>query len=218
MRKWTAIAIVSILITAAGTAFLSGAISDSFNIRAAKVWNWVNPSGDCQFRLDARSGKLTLKVPGGEHDLWTESNLNSPRLLQPVTGNFSIETRLEISPKFDCQAAGLLIWQDDAHFIRLNRLLHNSTLQQVTVETASGDGWKEVDAANCSDTTVYLRLERRGSRFNAYYSINGEYWEVLRGFDMDMSDEVQIGIFAVDQWQNNPLNATFDYFRYSPMD
>lgn len=217
MKKLTAFVFAAILITSAALSADTGVVSDSFGFRAAKVWSWINPSGDCKYRISESTGKMTLTVPTGEHDLWPKSNLNAPRFLQTVTGNFSIETKIDINPKYDCQAAGLVIWQDDTHFIRLSRIHQNASLQQVSIDVADGEKWTQVDYENNTDQSIYLRLERRGSRFNAYYSRNGDYWEVMQGFDMSLASQVQVGIFAINQWQDNPLNVSFDYFRFNAM-
>src|SRR6185436_9732324 len=92
----------------------------------------VDPDGDC--KVTESSGKLTITVPGTYHDL-THSDgrdqLNSPRVLQEVKGDFVAQVKVNPFPlpaentstsNGVCfVSSGLLIWLDDNNFIRMDR-------------------------------------------------------------------------------------------------
>ena len=90
---------------------------------------FVDPDKDCQFKVDA--GKLTIMVPGTDHDLGIErGKMNAPRALQPVEGDFTIQVKVSgVFAPLDMNnqdrrayhGAGLVIFKDDKTYIRLDR-------------------------------------------------------------------------------------------------
>src|SRR5205085_3694972 len=90
----------------------------------------VDPDGDC--KVTTASGKVTLQLPGGVHNLQA-TRQNSPRVLQDVEGDFSVQVKVASAIRTDIgtmapgakspalRAAALLIWQDAKNFIRLER-------------------------------------------------------------------------------------------------
>ncbi|MGB9774630.1 MAG: hypothetical protein ACPL4I_11505, partial [Bacteroidota bacterium] len=79
-------------------------------------WSWIDPLADSTYSLTANPGYLRLMTPDSGHDLFL--NLNAPRILQPVGREFAVQTRVKIAPVPDeYQGAGLLIWQDENHYI-----------------------------------------------------------------------------------------------------
>ena len=92
----------------------------------------VDPDGDCQVKEE--NGRVTIVVPKTHHDLtYTEdyTKLNSPRILQDVKGDFRLEDKVEAfelpndkassGGKYSFVSSGLLVWQDDHNFIRMDR-------------------------------------------------------------------------------------------------
>src|SRR5437763_144727 len=51
----------------------------------------VDPDGDCRFDRDG--DKLTISIPGKDQTLY-DSELNAPRLLRDVAGDFVVEVRV----------------------------------------------------------------------------------------------------------------------------
>jgi len=102
-----------------------------------KGWGTVvDPDGDC--RVIEENGKLTIRVPGTYHDLTHSEGrdkLNSPRILQEVKGDFVVQVKANAFPLFADNtstslgicfvSSGLLIWQDEKNFIRLDRAAEN---------------------------------------------------------------------------------------------
>src|SRR5262249_28126420 len=91
----------------------------------------IGPDGDRAFT--AARHRLTIAVPGTEHNLIVEQRgpMNAPRVLHEVEGDFVLQVR--VSGDFPAGAkgvtdqrkpfhgAGLLIYQDDRTYIRLER-------------------------------------------------------------------------------------------------
>src|SRR5690242_14159504 len=52
----------------------------------------VDPKKDCRF--ERREERLTITVPGEGHELSVQGDLNAPRLLRDVEGDFAAEVRI----------------------------------------------------------------------------------------------------------------------------
>src|SRR5437868_5280014 len=90
----------------------------------------ADPKGDCKFTYEA--GKLTISVPGSDHGLSAEQDrYGSPRVLQDVEGDWIVQVKVGgaypqgatsvIETRRAFYGAGLLLWQDEGTYIRLER-------------------------------------------------------------------------------------------------
>ncbi len=190
-----------------------GAFSDEFSTDTLDSgWTWLDPLGDCSYSLTANPGYLRVSVPDGGHDMWPGFNYNSPRVTQPVAGDFTIETRVLFDPQYHAQHAGLLVWKDADNFLRLERRYSNDG--QAVVICADVGGTGTIQQAIFSETTTYLRMVRQGNVFSSYYSSDGINWSLLADTTMAVVDPVEVGLMMVNSWQDNPTYADFDYFRF----
>lgn len=197
--------------------------SDEFTATALDAkWTWINPLSDCGYDLSANPGHLRISVPSGNHDLYTYSNLNAPRITQSISGDFTIETRVLFDPSYGAQCAGILVWKDSDNYLRLDRVyagVGGGVMQAVDLSGEYLDSWHYYGSAAYANTTTYLRLERTGCNFTASYSSDGVSWTFLDTASFPgLEDPVQIGLFVLDEWQNNPIHADFDYFKVETPD
>lgn len=192
--------------------------SDEFTMSVDARWNWIDPGLDCSNSSTAHPGYFRISVPHGGNDLYHYSNHDAPRLVQTASGDFMIETKILFDPKYSSQGAGILVWQDADNFLRLDRLVHGSPAprQCVDVSGERGDTWYYWGEAAYFSTITYLRLERTGDTFTAKYSSDGSNWMVLTSVLFPFGGSVSIGIFVINEWQDNPISADFDYFRVGP--
>jgi murein DD-endopeptidase MepM/ murein hydrolase activator NlpD len=179
---------------------------DNFsNLTLESGWSWIDPSGDSSYSLTANPGFLRLYTPTGGHDLYM--NMNAPRVMRSTTGNFTINTRVIIQPQYNYQGAGLLIWFDSNNFIRLERTLVSGV-----------DMWYKVQGHYSgielpySNPSVYLRLQRSGNYVAASFSSDNSTWVNLPIIYFPAPNTLQAGLVLINQWQNNPISADFDYF------
>src|SRR5205823_6203977 len=96
--------------------------SDKFQQDNIDGWKWINPANESKHTIeaapqDAQAKVLHISSPGAPpyEDLNPDknSNLNAPRLVQPVDGDFTIETQVDFTPNANAfQGAGLVIWQN----------------------------------------------------------------------------------------------------------
>ena len=176
------------------------------------AWNWTNPSGDCNYSLVTNPGFLRISAPGDGHDLNPLSNYNAPRVIQSTSGNFVAETRILCDPQYNAQGAGILIWTDSDNYLRLDRINHIGG-QVVDLVGKKAGTWLDSNQSTYLLAEAYLRLERTGDMFIAKYGMDGINWTTLCTASFPFIDPVSIGLFVLDQGQNNPIYADFDYFR-----
>jgi regulation of enolase protein 1 (concanavalin A-like superfamily) len=176
-------------------------------------WSWIDPNDDCNYSLTENPGFLRISVPVGGNDLYHYTNRDAPRVLQSIDENFVVETKLICDPQSDAQGAGILVWQDTDNYLRLDRIKHMITRQVVDVSGEKEDTWYYFAESPYSSTTTYLRLERFGSIFTSEYSSDGSTWEFLTNVTFAFSKPISIGLFIINQYQDYPIYADFDYFR-----
>jgi regulation of enolase protein 1 (concanavalin A-like superfamily) len=189
--------------------------SDEFSQAQDSRWVWTDPSDDAALSLTARSGFLRLTVPDG-NDLAGFNNYDAPRLLIPRKGNFTIETLVEFDPQEDYQGAGILVWQNEHDFLRLEFGFGGlgggekslSFLEQRDGELGLVDKLELPDGLK----RIELRLKREGDQFSAWCRQAGGDWQEAGSTQLDLASTVEVGITQVVA-SPSEISADFDYFR-----
>jgi regulation of enolase protein 1 (concanavalin A-like superfamily) len=186
-------------------------------------WTSVDPLGDCSFNLVDHTGWLRITVPAATstvtHALSPTSNLNAPRILQTITGDFIATTRATAGFSQGGFRGGLLLWVDGNNFIRLERHGGGYVIMYVFI----GGTAQSSPQASVTENTVYLKLEKTGSTVKGSYSLDGAIWNALLWNDNPSctfiaADPVQVGVFAINVYKESVFSADFDYFRILPHD
>ena len=190
------------------------------------VWQWIDPRKDCRQQLGRpavggvlqdRAGWLEIHV-GPNHDLWwgpdgRSGNMDGPRMLQPLSGDFAIETKIT-STKEQREHGGLLIWKDENHFIRLDKTsaLHGFR-GDIRFETHVNRRYQAIGRGAQQSVMNFLRLERTGHDFQAYCSVDGQQWQSCGSATVLMQDPVMVGMHALCPGNIPPTVTRFDYFK-----
>jgi regulation of enolase protein 1 (concanavalin A-like superfamily) len=193
---------------------------------------FVDPDGDCKFRDE--KGKWTLEVPGAYHDLWPKmGKVNAPRILMEAEGDFSTQVKVlgSISAEPDTaipgrtfkvpfRAASLVIWQDDATFVRLDRaaMVNNGKLIHFCYYHAFKEDERVVHISqNFKDSETLLRLERRGYKIMAAASQDGgQSWSKFGTQTIELGRKVKVGVAALNG-TTKPLTAEFQGLTITPV-
>jgi PKD repeat protein/regulation of enolase protein 1 (concanavalin A-like superfamily) len=178
----------------------------------APLWAWVDPLGDCNYSLTDQPGRLRIYAPDGGHDL--NLNTNAPRLLQPVSGDFAIQTQVTISPAYSYQGAGLLVWANADNYVRLERA--GGAEQQIYLWYRDGGIYGLGGTADVNTTTIHLRFERSGDNFTGLYSLDNVNWTPVGTASLQAGPTVDVGLHVIDEGQDNPIYADFAYFQVTP--
>jgi regulation of enolase protein 1 (concanavalin A-like superfamily) len=190
----------------------------------ATVPGWgqmLDPDGDCT--IGQRGEALTIDIPATPHDLSAElGRVNSPRVLQEVQGDFTIQVKVcgtirptapaTIPSRVPFQSGGLLMLVDRNNYVRMERAAfsRDGVLRSyASLEARTGGQRPTAVSAGLLDQDAYLRLQRRGNQLRGSYSIDGRQWTSLAPMNVAYPDRVAIGVTAVNAAQQ-PLAVRFE--------
>ena len=184
--------------------------------------------GDCKFELEGQG--LKIDIPGKLHILSPDPKMNrAPRLLTDAGGDFTAQVQIvgKIAPgkdpldipiqgeppkekakiprlPFTFQGAGLLLFQDEKNFMRLERtssfdLMLGKGFHQVLFEVYR-DGMSPGPLVLKARETeaMTLKIEKKGSMLKCSYSPdNGTTWlDVKRMENVTLPKSIKIGVSA----------------------
>jgi beta-glucosidase len=201
--------------------FDANSISDEFNgPTLGNQWKWIreNPSNHT---LSAKPGFLTITTETG--DISEGSNNAKNILVQSGNNDWIIETKLTGSrAPSQPENAGLVAYENDDNFVKLMfRAVIKTTrvrgAQPGTVDFLIEENGiaKSVASANLSkeivgDNSLILKLEKKGSKYTAYYSTGGEAFKLL-GSDQTLLKDIKVGLIACDGIITQSMTSTY-YF------
>jgi cytochrome c len=184
----------------------------------------------CRWSAVVRPDPAAYRVTGGAVEIDTsngdiyQGTATNPKnlLLQPAPdGDWTIETKVDASA-FDeqYQQAGLMVYGDDANYVKLDYLATNAPGSAVTrgIELRSEVNNAIVQPApNASPAPTqgvwYLRLAKSGSTFTGSYSADGLAWTALPAVTNPALASASFGIYAFGADQVASKTAKFDYFK-----
>ena len=177
-------------------------------------WRWEDPKGGGVW--SERQGYLQMRVEPGQ-DLWHGGggNLEAPRLLMQVSGDFTIETRLRTTPQ-KREHGGLIVWKGDHAFIRLEKTSGpHAFAGDVRFERHVNRRYRLIGrgAGLQNVRELFLRLERRGNLFSSFASEDAIRWKSCGQTHVGMGDPVYVGMHALCPGNIPPTLTQFDYFR-----
>jgi class 3 adenylate cyclase/tetratricopeptide (TPR) repeat protein/regulation of enolase protein 1 (concanavalin A-like superfamily) len=173
-------------------------------------WQWIDPRGDCSYSIS--DGWLELRSASGRNLFG--GNLNAPRLVLEISGDFAIETKIIVSEDMP-SVGGLLVWKDERNFIRFEKGLHGE--HEMGFSSNIDGDWQYYGRGLLVSSITYLRLERSGDTFIAYCSSDGTSWLICGEMSFPTEDPIQVGIHAIGnvgiRGGHNATATRFDYFR-----
>ena len=173
-------------------------------------WKWIDPWDDATLSFPRYSWLGIVATPG--NDLQPKANLDAPRLIRPISGDFAIETKISKSQDGNFLSGGLLIWKDEENFIRFDRGTWG--FDTIFLQKREGGLFQHVGDWFFRDNPIHLRIERIGYDFNALFSSDGKKWDEAAKFKFDQSDPLYVGLHAICFETDFPPTTTeFDYFK-----
>ena len=177
----------------------------------------IDPDHDCKFFV--AEDDLLISVPGSHpHDLAADiDTTNAPRVLQSVNGDFTIQVKVEgrFAPgdestkeeRTGYNGAAIVAMSDAQNVVTLARVVLQRPGSEpepyANFEIRVGGELQRIgltgDHPLPKDGPVFLRLERRGSKFLAAVSADGIAWDVLEPKEVptEWPNELQTGIAAI---------------------
>ncbi len=219
-------------------------VADEFKSNSlGHQWDVVRQNDD---NLLVADGRLEITAAAG--DITAASDNGANLVLQSANSDWTIDTKLQTSAlPAGAQNAGLVAYQDDSHFVKFvytgaamrrgqqqGAAPAAGSLQLYVEENGASKSTLSVNLAEAGikDNTVYLKLEKDGSTYTAFYSVNGKNW-IMAGQAEVMLKDIKAGVMACNGVQNMrmgmrpggaapaaaapqqtaPLKAWFDWFR-----
>ncbi len=209
----------------------TAALSQNPSARELKGWGQiVDPDRDCDFRPDGR--RLTIVVPPKKHDLSFEAgDMNAPRVLRDVEGDFIAQVKVSgnvmhagdrTSKRYSAyHGAGLLLWQDQRNYVRLERAAisrEDGVVHYVNFEMRKDGEHFGSPGFELPDQDFYLRAERRGGRVCGAVSTDGVRWHYLNPIPVNSPPRIKLGVVAINTSTErfDPTFAELDVYKKEP--
>ena len=189
-------------------------------------WQVIDPSGVSTFNLTANSGWLRINTTSPPDRELNSSVANAPRLMmEGISGDFTVETRLNATMTESEVSAGILVWKDSSHFIRLDMIHMELNMTDTEYRDAVWYRFRLIGGRQVTTligsadiNSTYLRIVREGLRFTGAYSSDGVNWIIAHRllydyFNIDvMGETVDVGLYVTNVGRDGAFYADFDYF------
>lgn len=212
------------------------AVSDEFKSSSlGDHWKWERYEQDSVY-LDIDRGVLTVTTETG--DIEGQNNDAKNLLYQSANSDWTIETRIDFlrKPALVGEQAGVVAFADDDNFVKVvckysmggfMGTMQIPRFEIITEIEGSGSTIASVPASGVigDDNILVLRLIKKGSRYTAYYSSDGEQFSDLGTTDVVLKT-INVGLMAVKGQKHSrtrrrsmgkapdpTFSASFDYFR-----
>jgi len=184
-----------------------------------KGWKWIDPdTTNGSIKFDTAGGTLKFTVPTGK-DMFGD-NRTAPHMVQPIDGDFQIETRVKFDPKADYQGAGLFIYIDGNNYVRLERAFGglNGGGSGIRLDARTDGDYRPITSPSDVPTdaaSVDLRVLRTGKIIYAFWRAdeNAE-WKEIGDVEYDFPTTVQAGIIACNT--GPAISVEFSYIKLAP--
>lgn len=197
-------------------------ISDAFGVAGlADYWSWVGED-NTKWSLTSNSGFMTLTTQYGGIEGPGAATAKNVLLKNASGENYAIETKVNFSPTQNFQQAGLVMYNDNNHFIKLVKayVLSGVKLQFMCELAGSMIPIAEVDAPAGAD--IYLKLNKYNygtnqTHFDAYYSTDGVTWAPVGSTSIALT-VLKDGLIAYNgEVSATGIPAKFDYLDTYPL-
>jgi len=137
----------------------------------------------------------------------------APRLLGPVEGDFQLSARVRCTFDGAFDAGALLLWADDARWVKL--AFEVSPQGEPGVVSVITDGLSDdANAFAVADDAVWLRISRLGAAIALHGRLDGEPWRFVRHFAL-AGAELRAGFLAQSP-TGEGATARFDEIGFIP--
>ena len=155
----------------------------------------------------------------GDTHHWAELD-SQPAVSYPMEGDFEARVKVVFNPMWghELAALGVRSAQDHNTWLRLGAVYAvfsegSGPEQHIVLDIDDRGRGGKVKTSPYLANTVYLKIERQGSRFDFFYSPDGINWTALqRGYVAEMPANVEI-FLTVGSWGDGAASAEFYDFR-----
>jgi alpha-glucuronidase len=184
-------------------------------------WQWLRPD-DSKWRLS--DGSLVITSQSG--DLQGSANTARNVALQDVNGDWSAHSKLVFSrpPASNNEQGGIVAYAGDDDYVKLAWEMSNTNapinkLRVVLLRAQNGvANAQQVTGSDAQrivggDGAIWLRLEKAGNTYKAYYSSDGSVYRFMGSTTLNV-EPAQAGLVAFNRaGTSTDLDVAFDHFR-----
>ena len=191
--------------------------SDEFDGTSLNLCRWSQIVRHQPGGYTVGDGKLTL--PAAHGDFFANAPNNNPNIvLQPApAGPWTMTTRLTFDPNENYEQAGLLVYGDDANYVKADYVYANGRgLEFLREANNTAAGFGGFVGIGTKPTTVDMRITSDGTTLRAYYRFAGEAWTPYGEPALLASvPNPKVGVYANDSNATvaSRNDAVFDFFR-----
>ncbi|MGC9394775.1 MAG: AAA family ATPase [Anaerolineae bacterium] len=174
-------------------------------------WVWHDPYDDCSYKAQ---GSLEIYAANGRN--LTDTNCSAPRLLQPASGNFVVQTACRPVSAKQPAIGGLLLWQNEGCYIQLtwgrygdHTVIFSGRRDNRDFLVGRGSLGKASWAGGEGVPSVILRLEQSGESVAAFCSTDGEHWYTVGHTPFPTNDPIQVGVYAIGSIPRDIYHGAF---------
>ena len=183
--------------------------------RGIKTWNSID-IGQVERLGSYVQVDNTLHIKGAGHDVWGDNDAFN-FTYKTLNGDGSIEAKVESMDNTDNWAKVGLMIRETLDNDAPHTFVFLSPHHGVTMQSRSAKAHDMLVNGSNKDlhSPQWLRLERKGDLFTAWYSEDAVYWEKVASTTIHMSPQVKFGM-AVCSHQNGEIcNAIFGQVTYN---
>jgi arabinan endo-1,5-alpha-L-arabinosidase len=176
-----------------------GAILSSYTdeFEASKIsthWSWLHPSVSGTF--GPQNGALFFATQAGD---MTDTLHNAPLLSEATpSGDFIVETKLSNNLPENVEhnsiESGIVLYQDDTHFLKLTMQAIGST-RQLEFAIKNGSTWGRAYLASAAPET-WLRIARHGAVCTSYSSHDGVTWTRGPSWQLATTSKARVALIS----------------------
>jgi regulation of enolase protein 1 (concanavalin A-like superfamily) len=207
IARYAALGLLATQIAGAATPLATppkGPLSSSF---PGPLWSLVAPKGGT---AQVSNAHLFLKVPGGSnHDPLATTN-QAVRLVQPV-GNVNFDVAIKVDSAVVASDAdtssGLIVVADDKNYVTFGISTNGTNVTLSAHQVNQGTPATLFEHAGFTEyqNPLFLRINRNGAAYIAYYSVDGNVWTQAGTFSFEQAPTA-VGPFAGNS-NANPARA-----------
>jgi regulation of enolase protein 1 (concanavalin A-like superfamily) len=178
-------------------------------------WAWYNSPQSWDLGT-TRPGWLHMVSRTGTN--FNDTLDNGAFVYQMLSGNFTLETKVNCTPQWDWQKAGLMVRQDAGNWVALKYQNQTGKRAEWSLKIG-GNMLGDIVSGGLSASAIYLRIVREGSRWLSYYSLDNVVWslvwDTISGTALALSDPVKAGFLIADGGSNTSWPADYDYLNFT---
>ena len=176
-------------------------VSDEFKSAPASAWTVKNEN---KKNYAVENGALVITTEAG--DLTVSNNNAANVFLQSANSDWTVDTKLTCSAAtgMPSQNAGIVAYQDDDNFVKFvlgvqmgRRGPSGAGLMVLSEENGTSKATVNVRAEGVENNVVWLRLQKKGNVYTAFYSVDGKKYTEAGKVEANLKD-IQAGLIACD--------------------